>query len=902
MNVTVLGRIRPSTAAGNESSASYSNSNGQTSLSFQTLYKQGDTNRVIYSDAILSMVNLLGAGFNCSVLCFGEARSGKSYTLAGEGTGQPGIIQMVLKDLFKDVDRLNENGPSAYVKIGMYELYNEIIRDLLSFDQQGAVCELGVNAQEGVYVKNLTEVAVTSAEDAISAFRSGWLAQNSQNTDYGEAGSRTTVVTRIHLTQERDEYSYPYKSSFTFVDLPGAEKLAADPKALKRKEGALLNKSILALGDLIEDLASKPGAERIVPYEASKLTNLLRDVLGGNCNTKVIVHQKPRSDPRVTQAVLNAAEYFSKITNFCLLNDTAAQGLVTQYRAQSLNQQGQQVGPSAPAVFDSDDLAGTTAKLKKENMKLKEEEGYLRRRLDQMDSRLGDVAMAKTDLSAKLISNEEERLKVSKMLVDLQIENNRIKEKASQEIFELNNKLMSIDSDYRQVLMTKERLAKESRLARERLDLMDRERQELADKYVLMKADYGALAEKYDNEVSRNQQLGLELLNLLNAKVTLLKQEENLARASVHKREQTAEELRRARDIALGLSRQKERADEIGASDLDRRELQNKLFGDHDRMRSEYDKMRSQYDDQQDKLQNRIMELNATLKTARQTTRDCQHKLAQQEVDLISSKEKVKEWAVANSRLQTQLMEKNEEMRSRLTKYLEDIAEFVDDRDAILNRKMEDNLSNYVRTMMKDMKDTYKAREKQLSDAARDFKAKMQSVGKRHEQLLVAYRFLRKQVQKGEIGDIDLGPEEEELTLKDDEVETANRREIRRLMEALMEAQKKQRPAESDKSGGWNEFQKKLGEFTSTTQQELESERASLMSTNAILEEQLAECHDYIDRHLNKYREENTSLRRMLGMKDRDGSPYEEPPIPRGQRAGYARHAGPSFTQPNWQY
>ena len=46
-------------------------------------------------------------------------------------------------------------------------------------------------------------------------------------------------------------------------------------------------------------------------------------------------------------------------------------------------------------------------------MKLKEEEGYFRRRLDQLQSRLGDIAMAKTDMASKLILNEEERLKVS---------------------------------------------------------------------------------------------------------------------------------------------------------------------------------------------------------------------------------------------------------------------------------------------------------------------------------------------------------------------------------------------------------------------------------------------------------------------------------------------------------
>ena len=78
-------------------------------FSFQTLYQQGDTNRAIYNDVILPMVGLLGAGFNCSLLCFGESGSGKSFTLTGEGLGQPGIIHMVIKDLFDEVDQLNRN-------------------------------------------------------------------------------------------------------------------------------------------------------------------------------------------------------------------------------------------------------------------------------------------------------------------------------------------------------------------------------------------------------------------------------------------------------------------------------------------------------------------------------------------------------------------------------------------------------------------------------------------------------------------------------------------------------------------------------------------------------------------------------------------------------------------------
>ena len=47
-----------------------------------------------------------------------------------------------------------------------------------------------------------------------------------------------------------------------------------------------------------------------------------------------------------------------------------------------------------------------------EQLKLKEESDYLRRRLDQIQSRFGDIASAKTDLSSRLIGSEEEKLKV----------------------------------------------------------------------------------------------------------------------------------------------------------------------------------------------------------------------------------------------------------------------------------------------------------------------------------------------------------------------------------------------------------------------------------------------------------------------------------------------------------
>ena len=56
------------------------------------------------------------------------------------------------------------------------------------------------------------------------------------------------------------------------------------------REGANINKSLLALGGCINALAE--GA-KYVPYRNSKLTRLLKDSIGGNCRTVMISNISP---------------------------------------------------------------------------------------------------------------------------------------------------------------------------------------------------------------------------------------------------------------------------------------------------------------------------------------------------------------------------------------------------------------------------------------------------------------------------------------------------------------------------------------------------------------------------------------------------------------------------------
>lgn len=77
------------------------------------------------------------------------------------------------------------------------------------------------------------------------------------------------------------------------IDLAGSERGSATGYVGARfTEGANINKSLLALGNCINSLAD---GQRHVPYRDSKLTRLLKDSLGGNCQTVMIANVSPSS-------------------------------------------------------------------------------------------------------------------------------------------------------------------------------------------------------------------------------------------------------------------------------------------------------------------------------------------------------------------------------------------------------------------------------------------------------------------------------------------------------------------------------------------------------------------------------------------------------------------------------
>lgn len=100
-------------------------------------------------------------------------------------------------------------------------------------------------------------------------------------------------------------------------------------------------------------------------------------------------------------------------------------------------------------------------------------------------------------------------------------------------------------------------------------------------------------------------------------------------------------------------------------------------------------------------------------------------------------------------------------------------------------------MAKFINQKLKSLKSAYKDRENQLAEAAHAYKTRLESVVRRHEELLCAYRDLRSQVEGGEHladDEVDLGPEEHELVMADSDLQSSQQKEIIRLQAEIHKA------------------------------------------------------------------------------------------------------------------
>ncbi|XP_066432837.1 coiled-coil domain-containing protein 78 [Eleutherodactylus coqui] len=520
-------------------------------------------------------------------------------------------------------------------------------------------------------------------------------------------------------------------------------------------------------------------------------------------------------------------------------------------------------------------LKDQVRRLSNENVQLQDRNERLYAKLTELQDKMGKLAGSKTDLSSRLVLSEEEKLKISKELIELQIETNKIREHYEAETFELKNTILALENRLMTVELHKEKLTGEHEALKERLQSVEINRKELADEYIVLKSNYLALTKEHEREVAKNDELSIELLNLVNRE-----QNDTYTQSRALVNEATAE-LDRVRTMVSRMSTRKIKPEELVASEHERRKLERSLFGNQDEIKEEIESMKKIHGTQQQKLEERVIAMGKELQEAKRAIRNTQHKMAEQSAVLLTSQSQLKEIEAENSRLQMQLKELNEEYRSRLNRYIQDLADYVDGnlRNGTGSKMEPARMKQYVDSMLSDIRSSHRSREEQLATATRQYKKRMQNLIKKHENLLIAYRMQREQILALGNSDVDPGPPEHHFSITEHDLQSQSALELNRLREdkARLESQvqdmkEKRRINDNTKSDqhqlseeNWAEIRKQLREFTHNTQEDLERERSQLLARAVVAEEQVAELQEYVDKHLGRYKQEIMRLRKLMG-------------------------------------
>ena len=287
-SINVYIRIKPTKE--NESNFAIENKqliNNKTKeiFSFDAIIPSSTSNEEVFSSLIKDNLSNLLQGINVSIFAYGQTSTGKTFTMKGKGNSLNGIIPLSVKEIFT---RLSEPSISNYkIKVSYVEIYNETVNDLIDSSKKNL--EIRESVAKGVFVNNLTEVVVPSYEKVIQIMNTGENNRMIAETKLNENSSRSHTIFKlfIEFTKKEDNKDKRYSSQLNLIDLAGSENASkAKCEGIRFKEGTNINKSLLALSNVINRLSQNP--KNFVNYRDSKLTRLLQTALGGNSKTAVI--------------------------------------------------------------------------------------------------------------------------------------------------------------------------------------------------------------------------------------------------------------------------------------------------------------------------------------------------------------------------------------------------------------------------------------------------------------------------------------------------------------------------------------------------------------------------------------------------------------------------------------
>lgn len=209
-----------------------------------------------------------------------------------------GILQIALASIF--AEKKNEiKKEKLTIRCSYLEIYNETVFDLLRCPDE-LTTPLSIfedSSRSEFHVKGAIEKQLSDLSETIKILNYGEKNRHFAATKLNHHSSRSHTIFRLFIQSQSEELQN-VESVLNFVDLAGSEKISRYDKeesvlakTSRIQESKHINKSLFFLTSIINAKATK--TDGFVPYRNSPLTKILKNSLGGNAKTLIILCLTP---------------------------------------------------------------------------------------------------------------------------------------------------------------------------------------------------------------------------------------------------------------------------------------------------------------------------------------------------------------------------------------------------------------------------------------------------------------------------------------------------------------------------------------------------------------------------------------------------------------------------------
>lgn len=279
---------------------------------YDHIFDETRSTRYMYRRVAQRIVRSTLEGINGTIFAYGQTSSGKTFTMQGSDAAgsaaetDAGILQLAVEDIFSYIESCDDR--DFLLRVSFVEIYNEVVRDLLTSSDRGGNLKVREDPRKGVYVECKEEI-ITSYQDILRLLALGNERRTVGQTAMNERSSRSHSIFRIVVEskqrsdgarrQSEDDMSGAVLvACLSLVDLAGSESVRhTAAEGIRQREAGSINKSLLTLSRVINALASASssasssaaaGAATAAPFRDSKLTRLLQNSLDGNTRTLIV--------------------------------------------------------------------------------------------------------------------------------------------------------------------------------------------------------------------------------------------------------------------------------------------------------------------------------------------------------------------------------------------------------------------------------------------------------------------------------------------------------------------------------------------------------------------------------------------------------------------------------------